>query len=63
MPILGKTLLTLEEVKTATGLSEKSIRREMEAGRLLSRLLRCRRRFLCCDVEAYLQAPLRITSR
>ena len=31
-------MLTLEEVKTATGLSEKSIRREMEAGRLPSRL-------------------------
>jgi predicted DNA-binding transcriptional regulator AlpA len=62
MPILGKTLLTLQEVQTATGLSEHSIRREMESGRLPSRLLRNRRRFLCSDVEAYLGAPLRMSN-
>ena len=63
MPILGKTLLTLEEIKVATGLSEKSIRREMAKGLLASRLLCGKRRFLASDVEAYLAAPLRITSR
>lgn len=62
MPALGKTLLTMQEVVSATGISEKQIRREMERGKLPSRLLCGRRRFLVEDVQNYLGASLRLAS-
>ena len=62
MPALGKTLLTMQEVVSATGISEKQLRREMERGKLASRLLCGRRRFLVEDVQDFLKAPLRLTS-
>ena len=62
MSALGKTLLTMQEVVSATGISEKQIRREMERGKLPSRLLCGRRRFLVEDVEAFVKSPLRLAN-
>ena len=62
MPALSKTLLSMAEVVSATGISEKQIRREMERGKLPSRLLCGRRRFLVSDVETFLGASLRLAS-
>ena len=62
MPALGKTLLTMQEVVYATGISEKQLRREMERGNLPSRLLCGRRRFLVSDVQDFVKAPLRLAN-
>jgi predicted DNA-binding transcriptional regulator AlpA len=48
----SKQLYSMQEVCTATGVSEDSIRREMKKG-LPSRFQVGRRRFLRCDVDAW----------
>jgi hypothetical protein len=62
VPILSKTMLTMNEAVTATGVSETELRRHMAAGRLPSRLFCGRRRFLASDLEKFVGAPLRLVS-
>jgi predicted DNA-binding transcriptional regulator AlpA len=62
MPILGKTMLTMNEAVAATGVSETELRRHMASGRLPSRLFCGRRRFLASDLEKFVGAPLRLMS-
>jgi hypothetical protein len=58
MPILARSLLTLHEASLVTGLSESTLRREMNTGKIPGRLLNGKRRFLVADVEKYIGAPL-----
>jgi hypothetical protein len=60
VPILGKTMLTMNEAVAATGVSETELRRHMASGRLPSRLFCGRRRFLAVDLERFVGAPLRV---
>ncbi len=59
----NRVLLTTGEITLLTGISQAKIYADMEKGKLLSRRIGGRRRFLVADVEKYIGYPLPVVER